>query len=70
MSKRKLTGSKYIQMTVDKVNVIRNQLQTTQDREKSYADRKRKDLKFEIRDWIFLKLSSKRGVVCFRKYGN
>ena len=54
---RKLLGPDIVQMTVDKVNVICAQLKAAQDRQKIYADKRRKDLEFEVRDRVFLKLS-------------
>ena len=54
---------------MDKVNVIRAKLKAAQDRQKSYADKRRKDLEFEVEDRVFLKLSPWKGVVCFGKRG-
>ena len=54
---------------MDKVNVIHAKLKAAQDRQKSYADKRRKDLKFEVEDLVFLKLSPWKGVVRFRKRG-
>ena len=54
---RKLLGPEIVQTTVDKVNVIRARLKAAQDRQKSYADKRRKDLEFEVEDRVFLKLS-------------
>ena len=47
---RKLLGPEIAQTTMDKVDVIRARLKTAQDRQKSYADKRRKDLEFEIED--------------------
>ena len=66
---RKLLGPEIIQMTVDKVNIIRARLKAAQDRQKCYADKRRKDLEFEVEDRVFLKLSSWKGVVRFGKRG-
>ena len=52
---------------MDKVNVIRARLKAAQDRQKSYADKRRKDLEFEVEDRVFLKLSPWKGVVRFGK---
>ena len=37
--------------------------------QKSYADVRRKDLEFQVGDWVFLKLSPWKGVVRFGKRG-
>ena len=40
-----------------------------QSRQKSYADRRRRPLEFEVSDHVFLKVTPKRGVVRFSKRG-
>ena len=65
LSTDNVIGSKYLQMTIDKVKVIRERLKAAQDRQKSYANVRRKDLEFEVGDWVFLKLSPWKGVVRF-----
>ena len=40
-------------MTCDKIKVIRNRLKISQDRQKSYADNRRRDLEFEVGDMVF-----------------
>nr|GFA87462.1 putative reverse transcriptase domain-containing protein [Tanacetum cinerariifolium] len=44
-------------------------MQAAQDRQKNYADRKRKPMEFEIRDRVTLKVSPWKGVVRFDKRG-
>ena len=66
---RKLLGPEIVQATVDKVNVIRAKLKAAQDRQKSYADKRRKDLEYEVEDRVFFKLSPWKGVVHFGKRG-
>ena len=63
----KLLGPEIVQTIVDKVNVIRARLKAAQDRQKSYVDKRRKDLEFEVEDRVFLKLSPWKGVVHFGK---
>ncbi|KAL6125183.1 hypothetical protein ACLB2K_073242 [Fragaria x ananassa] len=43
----------------------RDRLKTAQSRQKSYADVRRKDLEFQVSDWVFLKLFPWKGVVHF-----
>ncbi|GJX98902.1 hypothetical protein Tco_0355921 [Tanacetum coccineum] len=42
-------------------------MQAAQDRQKSYADQKRRPMEFEIRDRVMLKVSPWKGVVRFSK---
>ena len=64
-----ITGPDLIRDTFEKVNLIRQRLLTAQSRQKSYADRRRRTLEFEVGDHIFLKAMPKRGVVRFGKRG-
>ena len=41
----------------EKVRVIQQRLKTASDRQNSYADLKRNDIKYEVGDKVFLKVS-------------
>ena len=58
-----------MQITSEKVKVVRDNLKIARDIQKSYADNRRKDLQFEIGDKVFLKISPWKGVLRFRKRG-
>ncbi|GKV02736.1 hypothetical protein SLEP1_g15133 [Rubroshorea leprosula] len=45
--------------------LIKERLRAAQSRQKSYADRRRRDLEFEVGDHVFLKVSPTRGVLRF-----
>ena len=65
----KLIGPDVIQQAVDKVKLIQERLLAAQSRQKSYADNRRRDLEFQIGDWVFLKVSPMRGVMRFGRKG-
>ncbi|KAA0035421.1 pol protein [Cucumis melo var. makuwa] len=44
-------------------------MHTTQSRQKSYADVRRKDLEFDVGDKVFLKVAPMRGVLRFERRG-
>ncbi|GJS57720.1 hypothetical protein Tco_0652504 [Tanacetum coccineum] len=44
-------------------------MQAARDRQKSYADLKRKPIEFQVEDKVMLKVSPWKGVVCFGKRG-
>ena len=69
MNEIKIVGPELIQETEDKVRLIRNRLKEASDRQKSYADLKRKDIKFSIGDKVFLKVSPWKKVLRFGKKG-
>ncbi len=50
-------GSDLVRQTKEKVKVIRDNLKAASDRQKSYADLKRKDIEYEVGDKVFLKVS-------------
>nr|GEW30524.1 putative reverse transcriptase domain-containing protein [Tanacetum cinerariifolium] len=65
-----LTGPKLIQETTEQIVLIKQRIQAAQDRQKSYADLKRKPMEFEVVDRVMLKVSPWKGVVRFDKRGN
>jgi hypothetical protein len=48
------------------VQVIRENLQLAQSRQKSYADHRRRNLSFEVGDFVYLKVSPMRGLRHFK----
>ncbi|GJR82507.1 putative reverse transcriptase domain-containing protein [Tanacetum coccineum] len=61
-----LTGPELIQETTEKIVLIKQRMQAAQDRQKSYADRKRKPMEFEVGDRVMLKVLAKVGKVAYR----
>ena len=64
-----LSGPEIVQETTDKITQIKERLKTARDRQKSYADNRRKPLEFQIGDKVLLKVSPWKGVVRFGKKG-
>ena len=69
VGERPSTGPDLVRNTSEKVDLIRKRLLMAQSRQKSYADRRRCSLEFEVGDHVFLKVMPKRGVVRFGKRG-
>ncbi|GJU47380.1 putative reverse transcriptase domain-containing protein [Tanacetum coccineum] len=63
----KLFGPEIVQETTDKIVQIRERLKAARDRQKSYADNRRKPLEFSVGDKVLLKVSPRKGVVRFGK---
>ncbi|GKV43664.1 hypothetical protein SLEP1_g50928 [Rubroshorea leprosula] len=55
----------FVQQTTEKVKLIQQRLKVAQDRQKSYADNRRRPLEFEVGDHVFLKVSPTKGVYRF-----
>nr|GEY23131.1 putative reverse transcriptase domain-containing protein [Tanacetum cinerariifolium] len=53
--------------TIDKVVLIKEKLKAARDRQKSYADKRRKPLEFEVGDRVLLKVLPWKGIVRFGK---
>ena len=65
----RITGPELIQETTDKIAQIQRRLQATRSRQKSYADKRRKPLEFQVGDRVMLKVSPWKGVVRFGTKG-
>nr|GFB72231.1 putative reverse transcriptase domain-containing protein [Tanacetum cinerariifolium] len=53
--------------TTKKISKIKDRLQATRDCQKSYADKRMKQLEFSVDDYVLLKVSPWKGVICFGK---
>jgi hypothetical protein len=49
--------------------MVRESLKVAQSRQKSYADKRRRDLSFEVGDFVYLKVSPMRGTHRFKVNG-
>ncbi|XP_057990560.1 uncharacterized protein LOC110663341 [Hevea brasiliensis] len=52
----KIVGPNLVRQTEEKVKLIRDNLKVAADRQKSYADLKRKDIEYKVADKVFLKV--------------
>ncbi|GJZ07926.1 hypothetical protein Tco_0542209, partial [Tanacetum coccineum] len=64
-----ILGPDLIQETTEKIIQIKQRMQAARDRQKSYADLKRKPMEFQVGDKVMLKVSPWKGVVHFGKRG-
>ena len=62
-------GLEVLQQVEKQVQTIRQNLKVAQSRQKSYADTRRRDLVFEIGDFVYPKVSPMRGVKRFHGKG-
>nr|GEV13106.1 reverse transcriptase domain-containing protein [Tanacetum cinerariifolium] len=62
-----LTGPEIIYETTEKIVQIRQRLQAARDRQRSYANIRRKPLEFQVGDRVMLKVSPQKGVIRFEK---
>ncbi|GKE15481.1 putative reverse transcriptase domain-containing protein, partial [Tanacetum coccineum] len=59
----------YVQETTKKISQIKDRLKVARDRQKSYADKRRKPLEFSVGDYVLFKVSPWKGVLRFGKKG-
>nr|GEY73905.1 reverse transcriptase domain-containing protein [Tanacetum cinerariifolium] len=64
-----ILGPELIQEATEKIVQIKQRMQAARDRQKSYADLKRKPIEFQVEDKVMLKVSLWKGVVRFGKQG-
>jgi hypothetical protein len=65
VGERKLLGPEMVQLTTDKVRVIKKRMKEAQDRQKSYADSRRRPLEFQVGDKVFFKVAPWKGIIRF-----
>jgi hypothetical protein len=58
-------GIDFVEEAEEQVRAIQKNMATTQARQKSYADKRRKPIEFEVGDHVYLKVSPMRGVKRF-----
>ncbi|XP_035830815.1 uncharacterized protein LOC118480199, partial [Helianthus annuus] len=64
-----ITGPDIVVDATEKIAQIRQRMAAARDRQKAYADKRRKPLEFEVGDRVLLKVSPWKGVVRFGKRG-
>ncbi|GKF79739.1 hypothetical protein Tco_0235307, partial [Tanacetum coccineum] len=64
-----LIGPELVQETTEKISHIKDRLKAARDRQKCYADKRRKPLEFSVCGYVLLKVSPWKGVVSFGKKG-
>ncbi|GKG41877.1 hypothetical protein Tco_0473628, partial [Tanacetum coccineum] len=60
--KEQLIGLELVQETTEKISHIKDRLKAARDRQKSYADKRRKSLEFSVGEYVLLKVSPWKGV--------
>ena len=64
-----LAKTDFILSTTEAIKKIRQRIEAAQSRQKSYADKRRRPLEFEVGDSVFLKVAPMKGVMRFGKKG-
>ena len=67
---KELVSTDFIRKTTDAVKLIRRRMETAFSRQKSYADKRRRPLEFQVGDLVFLKVAPFKGVMDSERRGN
>ncbi|KAK4268428.1 hypothetical protein QN277_025087 [Acacia crassicarpa] len=62
LSERKLFGPEMVDEMSEQISLIKKRLLAAQSRQKSYTDKRRRPLEFNVGDHVFLKLSAVTGI--------
>jgi hypothetical protein len=65
----KVFGPDILQEVEKQVRMVRVNLRVMQSRQKSYVDHRRRELSFEVGDFVYLKVSPMRVLHCFKVRG-
>ncbi len=69
MGEDKLVGPDLVKQTKEKVKLSKANMKVASDRQKSYADLKRKEIEYVVGDKVFLKVSPWKKVLRFGRKG-
>ncbi|WVZ66968.1 hypothetical protein U9M48_016118 [Paspalum notatum var. saurae] len=66
---KQVFGPDIIKEAEEQMQVVRENMRVAQSRQKSYADHRKRDLSFEVGDYVYLKVSPMRGLRRFKVKG-
>jgi hypothetical protein len=66
---RQVFGPEILLEAKENIRMIQENLKVAQSRQRNYADTRRRELSFEVRDYVYLKVSPFRGTKRFRVKG-
>ena len=69
IGQKELGSLEVVQETSLKFDQVKERLKAAQDRQKSYADKRKRPLEFKEGDYVMLKVSPWKGIIRFRKRG-
>nr|AAD22339.1 putative retroelement pol polyprotein [Arabidopsis thaliana] len=61
VEERSIYGADYVQETTERIRVLKLNMKEAQARQRSYADKRRRELEFEVGDRVYLKMAMLRG---------
>ena len=65
LGERRYYGIDFVKEVEEQVHIIQQHIEATQSSQKSYADKRRRPIEFEVGDYVYLKVSPMKGVQWF-----
>lgn len=56
-----MLGPDVVDETTEKIKIVRENMKKAQDRQKKYADQNRREVIFQVCDWVYLKVAAQKG---------
>ena len=56
-----MLGPDVVDETTEKIKIVRENMKKAQDRQKKYADQNRREVIFQVGDWVYLKVAAQKG---------
>ncbi|KAI3682967.1 hypothetical protein L1987_83381 [Smallanthus sonchifolius] len=69
IGQKELGSLEVVRETSERFDQIKARMKAIQDRQKSYADKRRRPIEFDVGDSVMLKVSPWKGIIRFRKRG-
>ena len=64
-----MLGPDVVDETTEKIKIVRENMKKAQDRQKKYTDQNRREVIFQVGDWVYLKVAAQKGRDRFGKVG-
>jgi len=61
VGERSIYGANYVHETTERIRVLKLNMKEAHDRQWSYADKRKRELEFEVGDRVYLKMEMLRG---------
>jgi hypothetical protein len=69
LGENQIFGPDILREAEKQVQMVRENFKLAQSRQKSYADNRRRELRFQVGDFVYLKVSPMRGKLALRYIG-
>ncbi|KAD4585810.1 hypothetical protein E3N88_23411 [Mikania micrantha] len=70
VGQKELGNLDVVKATTERLEQIKSRMKAAQDRQNSYADKRRRPIEFQVGDMVLLKVSPWKGLIRFRKHEN